>query len=113
MAWNPGLTKLRDLLAELYPTIQLAREVLEQAGLPAGHITFSAAATSNWHAILKEAVRRKRVPALVAVARAEYPERDAELTQAEQESLGIVEQPVTPDEQPAGEEPWHQPNQSD
>lgn len=87
MGWNPGLTKLRDLLAELYPTIQLSREVVEQAGLPTTRIEFSAAATSNWQEILREADRRKKVPAVVAIARQEFPEWDAGLTEAEQEHL--------------------------
>jgi hypothetical protein len=92
MAWNPGLTRLRDLLAELYPTIQLSREVVEQAGLPTGHIEFSTASSSNWHQILKEADLRKRVPAVVAIARQEYPERAPELTAAEQVHLGYAGQ---------------------
>lgn len=93
MAWNPGLTRLCDLLAELYPTIQLSQQVLARAGLPTAHIEFSAAASSNWYEILKEADRRKRVPAVVAVARQEYPEWDAELTAAEQEHLSHAGQP--------------------
>jgi hypothetical protein len=94
MPWNPGLTQLRDLLAELYPTIQLSREVVEMAGLPASRIAFNPAAKSNWHNILKEAQRRNKVGAIVAVACEEYPEMRGKLTQAELASRGEAIAPV-------------------
>jgi hypothetical protein len=103
--WNPGLTKLRDILAGLYPTEILSREVVDQAGIPTKHIRFDAAANSNWHAVLKEAHLRKMVPAIVAVARGEYPEQKNELNEAELEYLRWLAQPpeaeddVTPAEE--------------
>jgi hypothetical protein len=108
--WNPGLTKLRDILAGLYPTEILSREVVDQAGIPTKHIRFDAAANSNWYAILKEAHLRKKVPAIVAVARGEYSEQKDELNDAELEYLrwlaqaGEAEDDVAPAEetQPAG-----------
>jgi hypothetical protein len=101
MPWNPGLTQLRDLLAELYPTIQLSREVVEQAGLPTSRIAFDPAAKSNWHNILKEAQRRNKVGAIVAVACQEYPEMREKLTQAEQASRGEALAPVVSSSTPA------------
>jgi hypothetical protein len=82
MPWNSGLTKLRNLFAELYPTEQLSRQVLAQAGLPTGRIQFSSAATSNWHSILTEANLRDQVSALVDIACEEYPNRCDALTEA-------------------------------
>jgi hypothetical protein len=96
MQWNPGLTRLRDLLAYLYPTVNLSRQVVEQAGMSSGQIEFTSAATSNWHNILKEALRRKKVGAIVTVAQAEFPERAEELGQAEQEHHRALEQPEPP-----------------
>ena len=92
MTWNPGLTKLRDLLAYLYPTIALSKQGIEQAGMPAGQIEFTSAATSNWHNILKEAQRRKKVQAIVAVAREEFSERAEELANlgADRISVGAL-----------------------
>ncbi len=87
MPWNPGLTKLRDLLTELYPTAIDSRRLVDQAGLSTARIAFSPSATTNWHNILTEAQKMRMVKDIVAVARAEYPARDAELTQAENEYL--------------------------
>ncbi|MFN2245285.1 MAG: FxSxx-COOH system tetratricopeptide repeat protein [Anaerolineae bacterium] len=82
MPWNPGLAKLRDLLAELYPTEQLSRELLAQVGLPTGRILFSSATTSNWFNILTEADLHDRVGDLVAVACEDFPNCCAELSEA-------------------------------
>jgi hypothetical protein len=87
MSWNPGLTKIRDLLAYLYPTVQGSQMVVDEAGLPTGRIAFNPASTSNWHNILQEAHRRGKVQAIVDIARTEYPEQSAELTEAEGEYL--------------------------
>jgi hypothetical protein len=93
MPWNNGLTNLRSLLAELYPTISLSRQAVEQAGMPMGQIEFSSASTSNWYSILKEADRRRRVADLIGVACRDYPERCGELRQAEAEYLRERERP--------------------
>jgi hypothetical protein len=74
MAWNSTLTLLRDVLADLYFTARDARRVVEQAGLDPKYIDFSGEAITFWHDILRDAERRRRVPAIVAVARQDYPD---------------------------------------
>jgi formylglycine-generating enzyme required for sulfatase activity len=98
MSWNPGLTKLRDLLAFLYPTEPLSRQVVAQAGMPAGHIVFTAAASTNWYNILSEADRRMKVQAIASVARKDFPKRSDELAEAEHEYLHPVPGRIKPPE---------------
>lgn len=73
--WTDRLTQLNDLLAELYPDRDAARQVVRKAGLPPGSIRFHPAAGTNWFNILEEAQRRNRVDAVIKIARAEFPER--------------------------------------
>jgi hypothetical protein len=47
MSWVRTLTNLRDVLADLYETEPLSRQIVEMAGVPIGWIEFSSAATSN------------------------------------------------------------------
>ena len=90
MSWNDGLTKLRNLLMELCPTIADSRAVIEDAGMPTRLVEFDAAAKRNWHKILKEADTRRMVPEIVSVAVVEYPERFEELAAAEAEYLKVL-----------------------
>ena len=76
MAWNQQLTNLRDVLADLYYTQELARRVVESAGLRPALINLEGDSLTRWHNILREADRRDKVSALVACAQAEYPEND-------------------------------------
>ena len=71
--------RLEDLLAELYGTQGQSRRVVEGAGLPSGFIEFKDQARENWHNILLEAKKRKKVEALVTFACDEYKERAMEL----------------------------------
>lgn len=75
MAWNSILTSLRDVLADLYPTVDDSRRVVDVAGLKPAFITFDNKAINNWYNILSEADKRDRVDDIVAVASAEYPEQ--------------------------------------
>jgi hypothetical protein len=91
-----GLTGLNNLLAELYPTEELARQIVSQAGLPSDRIAFSAAAKANWHSILEMASVRGQVSDLVSVAREDHPEWVNALSQAEKAYYRLIG--VLPDE---------------
>ncbi len=77
-----ALADLRNLLVDLYPTEQSSRRVVDEAGLPHGHVAFQDAAIDNWHAILEEADRHDRVGAVVAVAKGEYDQHAEALEDA-------------------------------
>lgn len=109
MTWNPALTRLRDLLAELYPAEPAARQVVAEAGLPSGSIHFSTAAIENWHNILTQAARHDQVRAIVDVACRDFPNRAPALQQASDQhhrqasspGLPIVRAPAGDDALPA------------
>jgi hypothetical protein len=83
MPWDPSLIYLRDVLAGLFPTVQDSNRIVDTASLPRTHIRFDAAAITNWHNILDEAMKRGMVPAIIDAARAEYPEnQELKLAQA-------------------------------
>jgi pimeloyl-ACP methyl ester carboxylesterase len=73
--WTERLTRLNNLLAELYPDQDAARQIVRKANLPPGAIRFHPAAGINWFNILEEAQRRNRTEAIARVAQAEFPER--------------------------------------
>jgi S1-C subfamily serine protease len=79
VAWErPQLTRLREILARLYPTERDARRVAVDAGLDPAHIAFESKAINNWFAILEEARNRAgKVDAIVAVALLDYPDDEA------------------------------------
>jgi len=89
MAWNQMLTNLRDVLADLYYTQELARRVVEAAGLKPAFIDLEGDSITRWHNILREADRRDKVAAIVQVAYGEYPENDW-LTAAAKGDLWMV-----------------------
>src|SRR5215218_4969456 len=64
---NTLLAQLRDILKEIYPTIESSTMAVDDAGIPRNNISFSAAASQNWHAILREAHNRRKVLALLDV----------------------------------------------
>jgi len=66
--------KLRNILKRLFPDEASSRVVLDDAGIPAGNISFSTNAKNNWHAILKEAENRGKVQELVQIVLEEYPD---------------------------------------
>ncbi len=76
MAWNATLTKLNNILAELYPNKDQSEMIVDMAGIPSGNIAFKDAAKSNWYYILKEADRRNKVEDLVQVVQNEYPDNE-------------------------------------
>jgi tetratricopeptide (TPR) repeat protein len=86
MSWDRTLTNLRDVLAHLYPTEAVSRQIVDMSDVPPGRIEFSAAATSNWHNILREGHKHDSVGAIIAIAQHEYPKYE-ELTRAGQAYL--------------------------
>jgi V8-like Glu-specific endopeptidase len=74
MAWSPFLTNLRDVLASLYPIVNMSVVVVQDAGLNPAFIAFDNRAITNWHNILAEADKRGKVGAIVETARKDYPE---------------------------------------
>jgi hypothetical protein len=74
MPWNPSLNSLQLVLADLYPTEEDARRVVDQAGLEPAYVDFGSPAINVWHSILSEALRQEKVDALIGVAREEYPD---------------------------------------
>ena len=68
------LRQLCALFAELYPDKASAVRVAEDAGIPIGMVALSDVALDNWHEILKEAQKRDRLAALLAVVEEEYGE---------------------------------------
>jgi V8-like Glu-specific endopeptidase len=89
MTWNSNLTNLRDILADLYFTVQDSRQVVEEAGLQPSFIEFSNKAVTNWHNILRYAQKRHKVQSIIEVAQKDYPENQF-LTLAKENGLTAV-----------------------
>lgn len=70
---NP-LIRLRQRLAELYPDIDSTILILADAGINASRIKVEQTPGSRWYTIVLEASRADRIPALIEVALADYPE---------------------------------------
>ena len=74
MGWNQTLINLRDVLADLYFTVQDSRRVVEEAGLNPAFMAFDNRAINNWQNILREAQKRDKVQSIVDIAHKDYPE---------------------------------------
>lgn len=68
MSWNQTLTNLRDILADLYPTIPQSQVILADAKVPTSFISFDSAAVVNWQNILRYADNRNMVRPIVEAA---------------------------------------------
>lgn len=77
------LNALCEVLATLYPTENLARVVVSEAGLPASWIDFGGAAAEFWHSILTVATNRGEMEPLIDVARRHFPQNEALLAAAD------------------------------
>ena len=73
MSWNPTLTDLRNVLVELYPTEEDARQIVLTAGLDLSLIGFSTRAINNWTNILLVADNNEQVEDLIQVALEQFP----------------------------------------
>lgn len=93
MSSTPGLAELREILSELFPTIDQSRIILADTQVPTSSISFKRAARENWYEILMEAHRHGKVSEIVAVARKNFPNWDEELTRAEEEYLQSLPEP--------------------
>ncbi|MCP4546090.1 MAG: hypothetical protein GY835_06465 [bacterium] len=74
-----ALSRLIEILAELYENKGRSKRVVDAAGMRRRHIEFKDSEIENWHNILVEADKRRRVDSLVETAKGEYPERVADL----------------------------------
>jgi hypothetical protein len=74
--WSDRLKTLNGILADLYPTKEESRRVIDLAGLPPSFIKFHDAALINWFNILDEARKRGSIDAIIGVARQDFPDRD-------------------------------------
>ena len=83
MAYAKELNALCEVLATLYPTENLARVVVSEAGLPAAWIDFGGAAIEFWRSILAVAGNRGQMQALIDVARRHFPQNAALLAAAD------------------------------
>lgn len=73
MAFYPGLAPLRDVLAGLYPSKNIAQVVVAEAGLPEQLIDFEGAAVVFWKNILSVAQSNNQINELIDVARKHFP----------------------------------------
>lgn len=80
---NPrqAFAQLRNVLADLYETVDSTRRIVYDAGLEELQITFSSKSQDNWHSILREADKQGQVRQIVSLALAEYKE-NAKLQEA-------------------------------
>ena len=95
MPWNDTLNHLQSVLADLYPLREDILRVVRQAGLPPERIELSGKAINTWHEVLVQAQLQERVEALIAVARAEYPNNRA-LARACQAYVPFEKPPAEP-----------------
>ncbi len=107
MNWSRTLSNLRDVLAGLYPTVQDARRVVEDAGLNPAFIAFNPKAVNNWFNILREAKKHHKVPEIIQVAYEEYPENEW-LALAQQDNLSAIQGPDIREDVP-----WEGPDDAD
>ena len=77
MAWTPYLTKLSEILADNYETAEEASAVLKRAGLKPSRFNLRGASRTMWHGILGEAEKNNDVPAVVAIAKEDFPNNSA------------------------------------
>lgn len=70
---NPKiLADLRGVLAMLYPDETSIKRIVTDAGIPLSAIAFSGSATNSWYAVLAEAEKLHKVPALLDAIATEY-----------------------------------------
>lgn len=74
------LIQLRDKFCDLYPDQEDAVRIAEDAGLAVTAVRLSGKAINTWHEILKEAVRREKIGALVYIVGEAYENHKATLT---------------------------------
>lgn len=73
--------QLKELLIELYTTVEESKRVVEDAQMVWTHVKFSNTAVVNWHEILVEAHRRRKVIDILNIAAQDYNERILDVAQ--------------------------------
>lgn len=76
MSKQQFFTELRDILVYLYPEETDARRIVNDAGVDAGNISFSAKAINNWTAILLQAQKENKTANLMAATFRDYKENE-------------------------------------
>ncbi len=97
MSWHASLSRLVQVLANLYDTEAQARIVAKDAGLDLTRIPLSGSAQIFWDAIVTEAHKQNCMEALVQQARSEFPlnaELQATLQAIQQDYLAWQQEPV-------------------
>ncbi len=74
--WNNKLTKLRNILVDLYPNKEDGRLIVDMSGIPKGIVAFNGKSNINWLNILTEANKHNKVQNIVQIASDEFPEID-------------------------------------
>jgi hypothetical protein len=87
MNWTPALTELQGLLIALYPNRELCQRPLDQAQVPTSMIEFKDRAIDNWHNILTEVVKLKKLETLIQFVSEEYQGQSGQLNSAYQRYL--------------------------
>lgn len=74
MAWSPWMRALNDVLADLYPTTEDSKRIVQCAGMRSALVRYNNTALVNWFNILEEADRQAgRQRAILDCALADYP----------------------------------------
>lgn len=101
MTWHASLSRLVQVLANLYDTEAQARIVAKDAGLDLTRIPFNGSAQIVWDAIITEAHKQNKVQALVERARVDFAS-NTDLPVALQDYLAwqqeaaVVAEPLAP-----------------
>jgi Effector-associated domain 1 len=82
MIWPVELIQLRELLANLYSDVAISRTVVACSGLDSININFNGRARTNWQAILEEALKHKKIEALITCAATDFPAHKVQLSRA-------------------------------
>ncbi|HEX8556640.1 MAG TPA: tetratricopeptide repeat protein [Pyrinomonadaceae bacterium] len=91
MGWTPELTRIRDILARLYPHKEELPRLVEDAGMALELVELDGTASAAWHDIIKKAVAGGRLDALVGEC--VKSAADAELRGAYQDYLAAARRP--------------------
>src|SRR5690349_5366253 len=75
MAWDDTLTRVQDVLADLYPTKEAAIRIVRTAGMTPKRVGLTDVAFDTWHNILAAADEAGCLLDLLDAARRDYPER--------------------------------------
>jgi hypothetical protein len=81
MTWTKELTELRNVLMVLYPSVQDAQLVVQEAGMTPAFIDLNGKAINFWQSILEEANKQETIQEVINVAQTRFS-RNKELEAA-------------------------------